>query len=151
MVGFGALAWATDLRTAIVVAGAAMLALGLFVAVRFSENGFEPTRHARWRESVSIFRRGVDLARGDREILLVFGATLLTNGAAEGFGRLFPKQLVLLGFPAKPDPIVWFTALGLLTLGNRARWRSASSRRASPAPAFHGASTRRRASSVRSA
>ena len=120
MVGFGALAWATDLRTAIVVAGAAMLALGLFVAVRFSENGFEPTRDARWRESVSIFRRGVDLARGDPEILLVFGATLLTNGAAEGFGRLFPKQLVLLGFPAKPDPIVWFTALGLLTLATGA-------------------------------
>jgi len=116
MLGFGALAWATELGTAIVVAGAAMLALGLFVAVRFSERGFQPTRHARWRESVSIFRRGIDLARRDREILLVFAATLLTNGAAEGFGRLFPKQLVELGFPGEAAPIVWLTALGLVAL-----------------------------------
>jgi MFS transporter, DHA3 family, tetracycline resistance protein len=116
MLGFGALAWATALGTAIVIAGAAMLALGLFVAVRFSERGFQPTRHARWRESVSIFRRGIALARRDREILLVFAATLLTNGAAEGFGRLFPKQLVELGLPAAPAPIVWLTALGLVRL-----------------------------------
>ena len=116
MLGFGALAWATELSTAIVVAGSAMLALGLFVAVRFSERGFQPTRHARWRESVSIFRRGIDLARRERDILLMFGATLLTNGAAEGFGRLYPKQLVELGLPAEPAPIVWLTALGLVTL-----------------------------------
>ncbi len=32
------------------------------------------------------------------------------------FGRLYPKQLVGLGFPAKPDSIVWFAALGLVTL-----------------------------------
>ena len=116
MVAFGALAWAAGLSTAIVTAGAAMLALGGFVALRFGEHGFTPTRRERWRESVSIFRRGVDLSRRDREIPLVLAATLLTNGAAEGFGRLYPKQLVGLGFPAKPASIVWFAALGLVSL-----------------------------------
>ncbi len=93
-----------------------MLVLGLFVAARFTEHHFTPTREQRWRESVSIFRRGVDLARRDPEILIVFAATILVNGAAEAFGRLFPKQLVELGFPAQLDPIVWLTALGLVTL-----------------------------------
>ncbi len=116
LVGFGALAWATDLATSIVTSGLAMWMLGLFVVARFTEHNFTPTRQHRWRESLSIFRRGVDLARRDHEILLVFAATLLVNGAAEGFGRLFPKRLVELGFPETPDPIVWFTALGLVTL-----------------------------------
>jgi MFS family permease len=116
MVGFGALAWATDLGTSIVASGLAMLVLGLFVVARFTEHHFTPTRAHRWRESVSIFRRGVHLARRDHEILLVFAATILVNGAAEAFERLFPKRLVEIGFPEELDPIVWLTALGLVTL-----------------------------------
>ena len=116
MVGFGSLAWATDLGTAIVASGLAMMMLGLFVAARFPERRFTPIRESRWRESLTIFRRGVGLARRDREILLVFAATLLVNGADEAFGRLYPKQLVGLGLSEKPEPIVWLTALGLATL-----------------------------------
>ncbi len=116
MVVFGALSWATSLGTAIVVAGIAMVVLGAYVIVAFTEHEFTPTREHRWRESVSIFRRGVKLARYDREIMLVFGATILVNSGAEAFDRLFPKRLVDLGFPDEPDPIVWFTALGIATL-----------------------------------
>ena len=116
MVGFGALAWATDLGTAIVASGLAMMVLGPLVAARFTERHFTPAREHRWRKSLTIFRRSVLLARRDREILLVFAATLLVNGAAEGFGRLYPRQLVELGLSEKPEPIVWLTALGLVTL-----------------------------------
>jgi len=116
MVGFGALAWATTLSTSIVASGVAMLALGVFVAARFPERHFVSSRERRWHASLSIFRRSVTLARRDREILLVFAATLLVNGAAEGFGRLFPRHLVELGLSARPDPIVWLTALGIATL-----------------------------------
>jgi MFS family permease len=116
IVGFGALAWATTLATAIIASGITMLALGLFVALRFPERHFTPSRERRWHTSLSIFRRSVLLARRDREILLVFAATLLVNGAAEGFGRLYPRHLVELGLSAPPDPIVWLTALGIVTL-----------------------------------
>ena len=115
MIGFGALAWATDRGTTMVAAGFAMVLLGLYVAARFTERNFTPTRMQRWRRSAGIFRRGIALARGDREILLVLAATFLVNGAAEAFGRLFPRQLVDLGFPEQPDPILWFTLLGIAT------------------------------------
>lgn len=116
IVAFGALAWVTDLATSIVVSGVAMVLLGLLVVARMPERRFTPTRERRWRESVSIFRRGVALARRDREILVVFAATGLVNGGGEAFGRLYPKRLVELGLPTVPDPIVWFTALGLVAL-----------------------------------
>ena len=82
MVVFGVLGWATSLATAIVVSGASMAALGLFVAARFTERNFRPTREQRWSASLSIFRLGVSLARRDHEVLLVFVATMLINGAA---------------------------------------------------------------------
>jgi hypothetical protein len=99
-----------------VVAGLAIWALGLYVATRFPERHFTPAPRQRWRESLSIFRRGARLARRDREILLVFAATLLVNGAAEGFGRLREKRLVELGFPEALEPIAWLTGLGVLSL-----------------------------------
>lgn len=116
MVGFGALAWVAGMGAAIVASGAVMLALGLVVAFRFTEHNFAPTPENRWRESVAIFRRGVALGRADHEILLVLAVTLLVNSGAEAFDRLHPKRLIDLGFPEAPDPIVWFTALGIATL-----------------------------------
>lgn len=113
LIGFGALAWVTSLATAIAISGLAMWGLGVFVAARFGERHFTPTRTRRLRESVSIFRRGLALARSDPQILLVFAATVLVNGASEGFGRLYAKHLVELGFPAAPAPIVWLGALAL--------------------------------------
>jgi MFS family permease len=111
---FGSIAWATSLATAIVVAGLSMVALGAFVA-RWPETRFVPVDSTRrWRESSAIFRRGLNVARRERVIILVLVATLLVNGGSEGFGRLFARRLVLLGLPTDPDPIVWFAAIGLL-------------------------------------
>jgi MFS family permease len=84
--------------------------LGLFVAARFTERNFLPTREQRWSASLSIFRLGVSLARRDHEVLLVFVATMLINGAAL-VGWLFPRQLVNLGFPS--DPVLWYMAFGI--------------------------------------
>lgn len=115
LVGIGLLALLTGNGAAMVVAGSAMVALGLYVVLRFSEHGFTPTRAHRWQRSLTIFRQGVALARHDREILLVLLATVLINGAAEAFGRLYPKRLVELGLPERFDAIVWFTGLGIAT------------------------------------
>jgi MFS family permease len=111
MVLFGALGWAAGLATAIVVSGTAMALLGLFVAARFGEDNFIPAREQRWSASLTICRRGLVLARRDHEILLVFAATLIINGAGI-VTWLFPRQLVNLGFPN--HLILWYTALGIL-------------------------------------
>jgi MFS family permease len=114
MITFGALAWAAGLAPAIVVSGAAMAVLGVFVAARFTEDNFAPARGHRWSASLSIFRRGLAVARRDHEILLVLAATTIINGAGV-IAWLFPRQLVDLGFPA--DPVLWYTALGIASFG----------------------------------
>jgi MFS family permease len=113
IVGLGALASLLQRSTAMVLAGAAMLLLGLYVVFRFREQRFVPTSARRWSASWSILVRGSALVRRSRAILLMFAATFLVNGAA-AFGRLHPRRLVDLGLPT--DPVAWFTALGVLTL-----------------------------------
>jgi predicted MFS family arabinose efflux permease len=112
LAAFGVLGWAAGLATAIVVSGAAMAVLGLFVAAKFAEDNFTPVRGKRWRASLAILQRGTNLARRDHEILLVLAATMLINGA-DMVGWLFPKQLVDRGFPN--NPVLWYTALGILS------------------------------------
>ena len=115
LLGIGALAWATRRDVAIVLAGSAMLLLAFYLAFRFTEERFVPTRQARWSASWTTFRRGLSLVRRSPEILRIFLATFLINGAADAAGRLAPKQLVGLGLP-RLDPIVWFTGLGFVAL-----------------------------------
>lgn len=114
LVGVGALGSLLQRSTAIVLTGAAMLLLGLYVVVRFREQRFVPTSPRRWSSSWSIFVRGWALVRSSRAILLMLVATFLVNGAAVGFGRLQTLRLVDLGLPW--DPVAWFTVLGVLTL-----------------------------------
>ncbi|MFD5034687.1 MFS transporter [Streptomyces sp. NPDC058405] len=114
MVGFGVLASLTERGTAMVLAGAAMLLLGLYVVLRFHEEHFVPARTRRWSASWSILVRGSALVRRSRAILLVFAATFLVNGAADAFARLYPQCLFDIGFP--PDPLLWFTSLSIVTL-----------------------------------
>jgi MFS family permease len=113
MAGVGALASLTQRSTAMVLAGAAMLLLGLFIAARFREERFVPSPTRGWSISWSILVRGSTLVRGNRAILLMVAATFLVNGAGI-FGRLYPRRLVDIGLPS--NPVVWFTVLGVLAL-----------------------------------
>ena len=117
IVVLGCLAWVTDLRTGIVVSGLTMLALGVVVGRRFPEEHFtaaDPDR--RWHAGLALIGSAVRLARGDRVLLLLSSAWLLVNGSGEAYGRLADKRLIGLGFGAGDQPIVWFVALGLVTL-----------------------------------
>ncbi len=98
---------------AMVVAGGAMLVLGVYVAVRFEERNFTPARSRRWAASWQILRNGFKLVRASRAILVMFAATFLVNGA-DNTARLFQRRLVDLDFPS--SPVLWFTLLGVLTL-----------------------------------
>ncbi len=112
---FGTLGWATTLSVAIVVAGLSMIGLGLAIVARWPESRCQPDFVGRpWAVSAAVLRRGVAVARTDRVIVLVLASTLLVNGGAEGFGRLFERRLLALGMPTTPDPIVWFAALALV-------------------------------------
>lgn len=111
MIGFGVLAWAAGLAAAIVASGAAMAAAGLYVAVRFPEDNFVRASGRLWAASLAVFWRGLSLARRDREIWLIFAATMFVN-AASMTTRLFPLQLIHLGFPS--DPVLWYTGLSIL-------------------------------------
>jgi MFS transporter, DHA3 family, tetracycline resistance protein len=110
MVAFGLLSSAIGLAAAVVASGVAMAAVGLYVAARFTEDSFTPARAHLWRAALSILRRGVTLARRDRQILLMLAATMLFNGAGM-VTFVFARQLVDLGFPG--DPVVWYSAFGV--------------------------------------
>jgi MFS family permease len=112
MIAFGVLGWAAGLGPAIVASGAGMALLGAFVAARFGEDNFTPVRQHRWSASLSIFRRGLRLARRDRGVLVMLIATMLLNGAGV-ITWLFPRQLVNLGFPG--ELVLWYTALCVLS------------------------------------
>jgi hypothetical protein len=114
LLGIGALGSVLPRSTTMVLAGAAMLALGLYVVARFREQRFVPASTRRWSASWSILVRGSALVRRSRALLVMLAATFLVNGAAVGFGRLQPLRLVDLGLPT--DPVAWFTVLGVLTL-----------------------------------
>lgn len=116
LIVLGLLAWATRRDITIVVAGIAMMSLALYIAFRFTEHRFVPVRTARWSASWTTFRRGLTLVRRSREILLIFAATFLVNGAWGSAGRLIQKRLLDLGLPSDPDPVVWFTGLGVIGL-----------------------------------
>lgn len=113
MVALGALGSVVERDTAMVIAGVALLALGLYVATRFRERRFVAAPERRLAASWDVLVRGAALVRGSRAILLLFAATLAANGAAL-FGRLQPRRLVDLGLPT--DPVAWFTALGVTAL-----------------------------------
>jgi MFS family permease len=113
MIGVGGLAALVGRQPAIVAAGVLMLALGAAVAFAFPERNFTPVRTRRLRASLDIARRGARLAVRDRTILALVVVTVLVNGAADSFGRIYPLQLHALGFPAGGAGTVWFTVLGI--------------------------------------
>jgi hypothetical protein len=112
VIAFGLLGWAAGLPAAIVASGVAMALLGVFVAVTFPEDNFTAVRVRRWAAALQVLRRGIALARQDREILLVLAATMAVNGA-DMVSWLFARRLVDLGLPG--DPVVSYAALGILS------------------------------------
>jgi MFS family permease len=113
ILALGALGTAFPRSIVMELAGAAMLALGVFVRARFPERRFVAPVERRLDASWAILTRGTALVRSSRPILLLFAATLAVNGAAL-FGRLQPWRLVDLGLPT--DPVLWFTAVGVTAL-----------------------------------
>ena len=136
LVSISGLAWLIGPGRAMVLAGAAMVVLGLYVVVRFPERRFRPVRARRWAASWSILVRGSALVRASRVILGIFAATFLVSGVVNAFGRLYPLRLVDAGLSV--DPVVWLGGLGvLMSLAGAAALRLVR-------PRLHGVHTLRR-------
>jgi MFS family permease len=112
VIAFGLLGWAAGLAAAIVASGAAMALLGVFVAAGFPEDNFTPHKGRRGTATLLALKRGMALARRDREIRLVLAATMAVNGAGM-ISWLFARRLVDLGLPG--DPAVSYAAIGILS------------------------------------
>ncbi len=114
MTGLGVLAWLIGRGTTMALAGAGMVLLGGYVAVRFRERRFVPAATARWSASWSTLRSGSALVRGSRVLLVVFAAAFLVNGVTSAFGRLYPLRLIDVELPG--DPGAWVSVIGVLAL-----------------------------------
>jgi len=113
MVGLGGLGALAGRPVIIVGAGVAILVLGGFVALRFPERNFTPVRTQRWRASISILRRGAQVAIRDKTILLLVVITVLVNGAGDSFGRIYPIRLVDVGLPVGDNGTSWFASVSI--------------------------------------
>ena len=136
-VGLGVL----DLQLPILLGGALMVVLGLFLAATMPEHGFRPAprgERASWRRLGGTFMDGLQVVRGSRALTLILVIGLFFGASSEAFDRLWEAQFIRhLGVPevAGITAVVWLggirlvgMVLGLLTAGAaRRRLKGASS------------------------
>jgi MFS transporter, DHA3 family, tetracycline resistance protein len=120
-----------NLAWPIILSGVAFLLLTLLLAAKMTETGFSPTRSG----SVSLGHRlaqslgeSIRLVSRHPDLRLLFGVSVLTGAASEGFDRLMtPHWIRDIGFPVVGGlaPVVWLAGINLLGLGLSAagaRW-----------------------------
>ncbi len=110
---FAGIAAIVGRKGAIIVAGIMMLILGMLLSVSFPENGFTPTKTNRINTAKGILKDGLHIILTDRVIFILFIATVIINGAADVFSRVYTVKLEFLGFPSGNEGTIWFGVLGL--------------------------------------
>ncbi|MBO0882055.1 MAG: MFS transporter [Mycobacterium sp.] len=113
LVVFGGIASVVGRQPAIIGAGVGMVVLGVGVASTFPETGFAPARTDQFRTAVTLLREGARLTRCDDTLLALASVTVCVNGASDSFGRIYPVQLVRVGFPGDSHGTMWYTVLGI--------------------------------------
>jgi len=115
------------LNLPIMLGGALIIGLALFLALFMPERGFEPTpaeeRHT-WQEARQTFSGGVQTVRGRPILTLMMLIALIYGLSSEGLDRLWQAHfLANITFPAAAElePVVWFGVIGVgqmvLTIG----------------------------------
>lgn len=107
------------LNLPIVLGGALIVGLGLFLALFMPEDGFRPTpaaeRHT-WQEARQTFSGGLGIIRSRPILILMMLIALIYGLSSEGLDRLWQAHfLENIAFPAIGDlePVVWFGLLGI--------------------------------------
>lgn len=102
------------LNVPVILGGALMVVLAVFLMFFMPENGFSPTPRAErqsWRQVGTIFRDGVRVVRGRPVLITILLIGLFYGLYSEGFDRLSAPHLVAnFTFPVlwSLKPIVWF-------------------------------------------
>jgi len=104
----------------LLLAGGLYLALGLFLALRMPERGFQPAPRAEresWRALFGTFQEGLRAVRASRLLLALLAVGAVAGAAGEGYDKLWEAHLLLdLGLPGlgRISSVVWF---GIINAG----------------------------------
>jgi DHA3 family tetracycline resistance protein-like MFS transporter len=108
------------LNLPVVLGGALLITLGLFLALVMPETGFRPTprgERASWQAMGTTLRDGVKVARGRPVVLTMLATAAIFGMFSEGFDRLEEAHLLTtIGLPPLGSlaPVVWF---GIINAG----------------------------------
>ncbi len=109
-------------RLPMLLGGAIMLALALFLALFMPETGFRPTPRPdrnTWQKMSDTFVQGAGQVRRRPLLLTIMGITLFLGLSSEGIDRLQEAHFLRnLRFPAAGDldPVIWFGIINVITL-----------------------------------
>ncbi len=115
-----------ELALPLVVGGAILVALGLFLVVVMPENGFAPAPRGdrtTFGSMTDTFREGFNTIRGHPVLITIVAIAVLWGAASEGYDRLWAKQLVdSFSFPELPvgpldNVVVWFGLIEIVGMG----------------------------------
>jgi DHA3 family tetracycline resistance protein-like MFS transporter len=102
------------LNLPVVLGGASMAILAVFLLLVMPENGFQPTpkqERQSWREMGNTLRTGLRLVRRSTVLLTMFSIELFYGLSSEGYDRLSTAHFLAdFTFPALGSlkPVVWF-------------------------------------------
>lgn len=109
----------SNLGLAIMVGGAANVALGLFLVLTMPETGFRRAaaadeEQAGVRAFLRTAQQGARVVRGRPLLLVILAIAFFSGMWSESFDRLWEAHFLLLGLPSIGgfDPIVWFGVFG---------------------------------------
>lgn len=111
---------ALRLNLPVLIGGALIVLLGLFLSLVMPERGFRPAPRGErqsWRGFASIFRDGLRAAWTSPLLLLMLGISLFYGLSSEGFDRLsIPHLQADFAIPALGPfaPLVWFGVLAVV-------------------------------------
>jgi DHA3 family tetracycline resistance protein-like MFS transporter len=107
----------------LVISGAGIVSLALFLALFMPESGFHPAprgERTHWQNMTATLRDGLHLVRGRRILILILGISLFFGLSSEPLDRLWEAHLLQnFAFPhwdGLQQPVHWFGLMSVTTL-----------------------------------
>jgi DHA3 family tetracycline resistance protein-like MFS transporter len=117
VVTVGLASWRLNLP--VIVGGMLMFALGIFLSMYMSEQGFTPLpreEQQSWKVMFSTFRQGTQVVRTSTVLMVVVLISLVMGISSEGYDRLWEAHLLknfTFPFQEAMQPVVWFGVLSI--------------------------------------